>query len=260
MIQTFTRMLMLLLVCDWCVASVASAQQQQTTPPAPSAKPQTLAPAPSMNAPVGPVALPKKANARPAQAAGGAAKNTAEPFDTASVAEMSARCVTLETEAGKLELELLAEAAPETVRNFLNLAATGAFDTTAFSRVVKGFVIQGGNLSTRAEGLTPALALRARRTIADEPNYVKHVRGTVSMARADEPHSATTNFFVLVGDGAHLDGKFAAFGRVTSGMDVADAINAAPAEGEKPAKPVRLTRAVVTTCAPASSPTVESKP
>ena len=161
---------------------------------------------------------------------------------------MSGQCVTLETEAGVIEIEMLAEAAPESVRNFLNLAATGAFNTTTFSRVVKDFVIQGGNLST-SQTQTPALMQRARRTIPDEPNAVKHERGIVSMARPDTPNGATTSFFILVGDAPHLDGKFAAFGRVKRGMEIVDAINKAPANGEKPDKPVRLTRAVVAACA-----------
>ena len=160
---------------------------------------------------------------------------------------MSKQCVTLETDSGAIRIEMLAEAAPESVRNFLNLAATGAFDTTTFSRVVKGFVIQGGNLATR-EKLTPELMRRMTRAVPDEPNAVKHVRGVVSMARTDKPNSATTNFFILVGDGPHLDGTFAAFGRVASGMDVVDKINGAELDGEKPKNPVRITRASVAPC------------
>lgn len=175
-----------------------------------------------------------------------------EPFDGATVEQMAAQCVTLETEAGTIELRMLPVAAPTTVRNFLNLSATGAYDTTTFSRVVKNFVIQGGNLSTR-ETMTPALAERSRRTIPDEPNPVKHIRGVVSMARPDTPDGATTNFFILVTDAAYLDGTFAAFGRVASGMEVVDAINGAEVEGEKPLKPVRLKRAVVAPC-PAPKP------
>jgi peptidyl-prolyl cis-trans isomerase B (cyclophilin B) len=74
------------------------------------------------------------------------------------------------------------------------------------------------------------------------------------MARSDKPNTATSSFFILVGDGPHLDGTFAAFGRVTRGMDVADAINAAPAEEEKPAKPVQLKHAIVSPCPPHAPP------
>lgn len=186
---------------------------------------------------------PKKSNQRPVDSQAPAP----EPFDSATIEKMAGQCVRLETEAGVIEMEMLAEAAPETVRNFLNLTATGAFDTTTFSRVVKDFVVQGGNLST-GQKWSMELAKRASRKIPDEPSYVKHVRGIVSMARPDEPNSATTHFFILVGEAAQLDGKFTAFGRVTRGMETVDAINKAEVEGEKPVKPVRVTRALVLQC------------
>jgi peptidyl-prolyl cis-trans isomerase B (cyclophilin B) len=185
----------------------------------------------------------KKANVRPAEAT----VNAPEPFDGASVEKMAAQCVSLETELGAIEIEMIPEAAPESVRSFLNLAATGALDTTTFSRVVKDFVIQGGNLST-SEKWGYDLAKRMSRKLPDEPGLVKHVRGIVSLARPEQANSATTNFFILVGDGHHLDGNFSAFGRVTKGIEIADAINKAPAEGEKPNKPVRINRALVAPC------------
>jgi peptidyl-prolyl cis-trans isomerase B (cyclophilin B) len=186
---------------------------------------------------------PKKANARtPAEAPA-----AAEPFDGASVEKMAGQCVTLETELGAIEIAMMPEVAPESVRNFLNLSATGALDTTTFSRVVKGFVIQGGNLQT-SEKWSAELARRMAHKIPDEPGIVKHVRGIVSMARTDEPNSATTHFFILVGTGQHLDSKFSAFGTVTKGIEVVDAINQAPAENEKPEKPVKINRAIVTPC------------
>jgi peptidyl-prolyl cis-trans isomerase B (cyclophilin B) len=162
---------------------------------------------------------------------------------------MGSQCVRLETEAGNIEIEMLAEMAPEAVRNFLNLTSLGAFDTTTFSRVVPGFVIQGGNVATR-QNLTEELYRRSLRTVPDEPSIIKHVRGIVSLARPEEPNSASSQFFILVGEGSHLDGKFSAFGRVTRGIEVADLINKASAEGEKPENPVRINRAVISTCAP----------
>ncbi len=187
----------------------------------------------------------KKANARPPSAS---AATVAEPFDGATVAKMAAQCVTLDTAAGVIEIEMLPESAPESVRNFLNLVAADFFDSTTFSRVVKDFIIQGGNISTR-EGLTLELVQRARRTVPDEPSAVKHVRGIVSMARTEEPNSATTHFFILAGDAPHLDGKFAAFGRVVRGIEAVDQINRAPIDGEKPVKPVRINSAGVASCA-----------
>lgn len=187
---------------------------------------------------------PRKANERPADAQSA----RTEPFDSATIEQLAAQCVTLETEEGVIEIEMLAEIAPESVRNFLNLCATGAFDTTTFSRVVKDFIIQGGSLAT-SERPTRELAERSRRTIPDEPSAVKHTRGIVSMARTETPNSATTHFFILVDSAPNLDGSFAAFGRVRRGMEVVDAINRAPVEGEKPFTPVRITRAVVNPCA-----------
>jgi len=191
------------------------------------------------NAPTEP---PKKANARAA-----ITTPTGDPFDGASVEKMVSQCVTLETELGAIEIAMMPEVAPEAVRNFLNLSAAGAFDTTTFSRVVKDFVIQGGNLQT-SEKWSADLARRMAHRIPDEPGLVKHVRGIVSVARTDEPNSGTTHFFILVGAGPHLDSKFSAFGTVTKGMEVVDAINQAPVNGEKPEKPVKINRAIVVPC------------
>lgn len=187
----------------------------------------------------------KKTNQRPVAKSSKTA--APEPFEKADIKTMAAQCVTFETEAGIIEMEMFPESAPESVRNFLNLTATGAFDTTTFSRVVPGFVVQGGNIFTR-EKMTPELDTRARRTIPDEPSLIKHERGILSMARSDEPNSASTSFFILVGTSNHLDGTFAAFGRVTRGMETVDAINKMPVEGDQPTKPVRIKRATVALC------------
>jgi peptidyl-prolyl cis-trans isomerase B (cyclophilin B) len=208
-----------------CVVTVAA--QNQT----PAAKAESPA-AKSSN----------KTNQRPV-------KNPAleEPFAKVTVAEMAAQCVKFDTEAGVIEMEMFPESAPQTVRSFLNLVAGKFLDTTTFSRVVPGFVVQGGNLSTH-EKRTPEIDKRAWVTVPDEPNQIKHERGILSMARADAPNSATTNFFILVGEARHLDGVFTAFGRVVRGMDLIDAINKMPVEGDKPIKPVRLNKAITMPC------------
>lgn len=227
--------LLLFLLIFASVPAVKAQEQQQQQPQ--SASPQS----------------PKKSNERTGAPATQARKKP-EPFDGATVARMAEQCVTLQTESGAIVIEMLAEAAPETARNFLNLVSTGSFDTTTFSRVVKGFVIQGGNLSTSehwgaAEGRGAELSERARRKILDEPNYIKHVRGIVSMARPETPNGASTHFFILVSEEAPtLDNKFAAFGRVIKGMEVVDAINNMQTEGDKPVKPVRVTRATAAQC------------
>lgn len=191
---------------------------------------------------------PSKANPRPASMAESV---KGEPFDKADVAAMASQCVKLDTESGVIEIEMFPESAPESVRNFLNLAATGYFDSTTFSRVVPDFVIQGGNLST-GDKWNAQTSARARKTIPDEPNKILHERGILSMARSDEPNTATTNFFILVSEASYLDGKFAAFGRVKSGMDVVDAINKAKVENETPEKPVKIKKAAVAPCVAAS--------
>ncbi|HVQ55377.1 MAG TPA: peptidylprolyl isomerase [Pyrinomonadaceae bacterium] len=193
---------------------------------------------------------PAKTNTRPV----GAEPAKPEPFDKADVKTMAGQCVSLDTEAGVIEMELYPEHAPETVRNFLNLAATGMFDTTTFSRVVPDFVIQGGDIWSRDGKVSIPMGTRARRTIPDEPNKILHERGVLSMARTDEPNSASTHFFILVKPSPPLDGKFAAFGRVTKGMDVVDAINKTPVTDEKPAKPVRIRKVTVAACVGTRTP------
>jgi peptidyl-prolyl cis-trans isomerase B (cyclophilin B) len=191
-----------------------------------------------------------KANARPTPLPG----SIPEPFDKADLKTLASQCVSLDTEAGVIDMEMFPEHAPESVRNFLNLAATGLFDTTSFDRVVPNFVIQGGNIWSREDKkVTRAMGERARRTVPDEPNKLLHERGIVSMARADEPNTATTNFFILVAPATYLDNKFAAFGKVTKGMEVVDAINKASVSEEKPENPVRIKKATVAACRNAGS-------
>jgi len=200
---------------------------------------------------------PVKTNARPAS------EHVAkpEPFDKADIKAMAGQCVSLDTEAGPIEMELYPEQAPETVRNFLNLSATGMYDTTTFSRVVPEFVIQGGNIWTREGGkVSKEMGARARRTIPDEPNKILHERGVVSMARGDEANTASTNFFILVANSPPLDGKFAAFGRVTKGMEVVDTINKASTVDEKPAKPVRIKKVAVAACVGTRTPSSAMSP
>jgi peptidyl-prolyl cis-trans isomerase B (cyclophilin B) len=236
-----------LALCAACLSAAASSGAQQQPPPTqqkPAAQTKQE-PAPKVEPTPPPAAPAAKKNARPE----GEAAPAPEPFEKMTPEQMAGHCVTLDTEAGEVVFELLPEAAPESVRNFLNLAAAGAFDTTTFSRVVKDFVVQGGNVTTR-EKVTPELLRRSARKVPDEPNEVKHVRGVVSLARPAEANSATSHFFILLNDSPHLDGTFAAFGRVTAGMDVVDKIAAGELDGEKPKSPVRIRRATVALCTP----------
>lgn len=207
---------------------------------------QKPAPETKTNSPAPPSAI--KTNRRPVRAVA-----AVEPFAGATVEAMAARCVTFETGAGVVVAEMFPESAPETVRAFLNLVAGKFLDTTTFSRVVPGFVVQGGDLAT-LEKRTAETDKRSRAIVPDEPNRIRHERGVLSMARADAPNSATTNFFILLGEAPHLDGTFAAFGRVTSGMETIEAIAKMPVDGDKPVKPVRITRATTALCSVKPNP------
>jgi cyclophilin family peptidyl-prolyl cis-trans isomerase len=164
-----------------------------------------------------------------------------DPFATMSAAGMAAYRAVLETSRGTITIGFMPDKAPETVRNFLRLAQAGVYDGMRFHRVVKGFVIQTGALSSRATALTAEQQARVH-ALAPEFNDTRHVKGIVSMAHGDDPASATTSFFICTGDdSAALDGKYAAFGRVLDGMNVVEAIEAAPTNGETPVEPIALT-------------------
>jgi peptidyl-prolyl cis-trans isomerase B (cyclophilin B) len=163
----------------------------------------------------------------------------AEPFVTESPAELGAYRATLDTSAGAITLEFLVDNAPETVRQFMRLAAAGVFNGTAFHRVVPGFVVQTGSLTSRTAPLTEKQQ-RLVHNLAPEFNDTKHVKGIVSMARGDAPDSATTSFFICTGASPALDGKYTAFARVVEGASVVDAIEATPRDGETPRSRIEL--------------------
>ena len=167
------------------------------------------------------------------------------PFADDSAAQLSQYRATLDTTAGAITFEFFGDKAPEHVRNFLRLASAGVYDGTAFHRVVKGFAIQTGAMTSRGALTDKQQALV--HNLQPEFNDTKHVKGIVSMARGDDPASATTSFFIVTGDGSSLDNKYTAFGRVVDGMAVVEAIEQAPVNGETPVqrievKGVRITK------------------
>ena len=117
----------------------------------------------------------------------------------------------------------------------------GVYDGTAFHRVVPGFVIQTGFLGSKQTPLDDAQQ-KLVRNLQPEFNDTPHVKGIVSMARGDDPASATTSFFIVTARAPALDGKYTAFGRVVDGMSVVEAIEKAPREGEAPAPRIDLVR------------------
>jgi len=167
-----------------------------------------------------------------------------EPFADTPVEELAAYQAVLDTSLGVIRIAFLADQAPNHVRNFLKLAEIGVFDGMAFHRVSPGFVIQTGYLPSRRLPLTD----RQKRwigTLEPEFNDTRHVKGVVSMAHGDDPASASTSFFIVTGDAGALDGVYTAFGRVVEGLEVVEAIERVPRDGETPVERVELRRVTV---------------
>lgn len=163
-----------------------------------------------------------------------------EPFAGETVEQLGAHRAVIETTAGTITLEFFPDRAPEHVRQFLRLAASGVYDGTAFHRIVRNFVIQGGHMPTRREPLEDRQAGYVR-SLQPEFNPTPHDRGIVSMARGDDPASATSSFFIVLARTPALDGKYTVFGRVVEGLDVLERIEAVPLNGEEPVTRIEVT-------------------
>ena len=124
---------------------------------------------------------------------------------------------------GTMVAELYPDVAPNTVNNFLALAGSGFYDGLIFHRVIPGFMIQGGDPMGRGFG-GPGYSIRGEFSSNGFQNDLKHERGVLSMARSQDPNSAGSQFFIMVETSPHLDGDYAAFGKLISGLDVADRI------------------------------------
>ena len=126
-------------------------------------------------------------------------------------------------DGGIMEGELYEDIAPETVKNCESLIQKNFYDGLIFHRVIPGFMIQGGCPQGNGMG-GPGYTIKGEFTANGFKNDLKHTRGVLSMARAMDPDSAGSQFFIMTSDAPHLDGQYAAFGKITSGMDVADRI------------------------------------
>jgi cyclophilin family peptidyl-prolyl cis-trans isomerase len=166
---------------------------------------------------------------------------SAVPFTTTSVEELASYRATLSTTMGDIVIGFAPDVAPEHVRNFLRLAELCVYDGTGFHRVVPKFAIQAGDLSSRQAPLTQ-VQRKVVGSVKGEFNAIKHESGVVSMARGDDPDSATTSFFIVTAPTPSLDGKYTAFGRVLQGMDVVTAIEQAPVDGETPRTRIGITK------------------
>lgn len=132
--------------------------------------------------------------------------------------------VTITMENGSImTAELYPEIAPNTVNNFISLVKKGFYDGLIFHRVISGFMLQGGCPLGRGYG-DPGYSIRGEFKLNGFKNDLKHTRGVLSMARSQSPNSAGSQFFIMHKDSPHLDGQYAAFGCITSGLDVVDAI------------------------------------
>lgn len=135
-------------------------------------------------------------------------------------------------DGGSIGLELYPDIAPISTENFLKLAREGFYNGVTFHRVVPGFVIQGGDPTGTGMG-GPGYTIKGEFEANGVKNDLKHTRGILSMARAADYNSAGSQFFIMVDDAPHLDGQYAAFGKVTSGMECVDKIVAEAEQGKK---------------------------
>lgn len=149
-----------------------------------------------------------------------------ENSDSELYADPIAFTIELEN-GGIMSGELYPNLAPKTVENFVNLANKNFYDGLIFHRVIEGFMIQGGGYD---ENMTPAEAEAIDGEFASNgfENNLKHTKGVISMARTQDPNSASSQFFIMHADAPHLDGEYAAFGRITEGLDIIDEIATAP--------------------------------
>ena len=155
--------------------------------------------------------------------------------------------VIIEMENGDvMKGELYPETAPKTVENFVKLVNEGFYDGLIFHRVIPGFMIQGGDPDGTGAG-GPGYSIKGEFAANGVKNDLKHTTGVLSMARTMDPNSAGSQFFIMVADAPHLDGQYAAFGKITDGMEVAQNIANVPRSmwNDKPEEPVVIKTIVV---------------
>ena len=183
-----------------------------------------------------------------------AAKKTTKKEKAVATRDYANTLATLQTDMGDITLKFLYDKAPHHVQNFVDLAASGFYDGTMFHRVIPGFMIQGGDPNTKkAEdpahqyGTGGNVVAGKEQRLKAEFNDTPHKRGILSMARSQDPNSASSQFFIVVKDSNFLDNQYSAFGEVVSGLDVADKIAAAPrGANDRPNTPIRIKKILLT--------------
>jgi len=156
------------------------------------------------------------------------AQMKAQKFTPEEIKKMSETKAVIETKFGNIELKFFPEVAPGHVKNFIDLAKKGFYDGTTFHRVIPGFMIQGGDPNTKSPDRTKHGMGNPGYTIKAEFSNKPHKRGILSMARAQDPDSAGSQFFICVANASFLDGQYSVFGEVTSGMEAVDKIVSQP--------------------------------
>ena len=156
------------------------------------------------------------------------AQSTQKKFTAEEIKKMSETTAMIETNLGTLELKFFPDVAPNHVKNFVDLAKKGFYDGTTFHRVIPGFMIQGGDPNSKNPDKSRHGMGGPGYTVKAEFNDKPHKRGTLSMARAQDPDSAGSQFFICVADAAFLNKQYTVFGEVISGMNVADKIVSQP--------------------------------
>jgi len=152
----------------------------------------------------------------------------------------------LHTSSGEIDIRFFPDKAPNHVKNFIDLAEKGFYNGTKFHRVIPGFMIQGGDPNTVSGDPSTWGTGGSGKYVKAEFNDVHHARGIVSMARSNDPNSASSQFFICVADAGFLDRQYTAFGEVTKGMDVADKIVAAPRDAnDRPNSPTTIEKVVI---------------
>ena len=151
------------------------------------------------------------------------------------------------TDGSVMKAELYPEVAPNTVNNFISLVKKGFYDGLVFHRVIRGFMIQGGDPQGTGMG-GPGYSIKGEFTYNGFSNDLKHTPGVLSMARAMDPNSAGSQFFIMHETSPHLDGQYAAFGKVTDGLDVVNTIAEVPTDySDRPLEPQMIQNMTVDT-------------
>jgi len=182
-------------------------------------------------------------------AAGTAPQTQKSPGAPKVEAKTGKQVAVLKTNKGAITFELLPELAPGHVKNFVDLAKSGFYDGTKFHRVIPGFMIQGGDPNTKTDNVASWGTGDGPRRLKAEfspASKASHVRGMVSMARSNEPDSASCQFFIVQQDSKFLDGQYSIFGKVLEGIEVVDAIANSPrGSQDRPNDPIVIEKVTI---------------